>query len=239
MTHLAVRRPSYRGSNFTETLPEFEAGEEGETLVTMNLREEEDIRSAVLHTIGEGTHFTVVEAGANHRALISAGNLTGWISTKTDLDQPLTKKSGMKRKMSSTIYEIVTPLNLREEEDFKSAVMGHLPAGTQFTIIEGCASRAKISVDGMIGWITAKTEIGQPMIKKLGASEMKLTNPVDNYVMKVVSGRGQAAGKDQGTMMMTTPSGRVVPVASAEGVAKPSSAKEAPKLARLACCCGS
>merc|ERR1740139_868093 len=153
-----------------------DAGDEGTVLVELNVREEEETHSAVVAQVGPGTPFTVIEAAGAHRCLISVGDLTGWISTKTDLDQPLVKKDASK---GVQLYENLVPLNLREGEDFKSGVIASLPRA------------AKIQVDGTIGWVTSKTDLNQILIKKVGeASSFKPYNLVDHYVLKSFSQKG-------------------------------------------------
>lgn len=246
MTHVAVRKTSYRMNMLTETVQDMEAGDEGHVIVAMNLREEEETHSEVIATIEVGTKFTVVEAAGNHRCLISVGNATGWISTKTDLDQPLVvldESKGVK------LYENLVPLNLREEEDFKSTVIASLPRATQFQLIEeGTYNRAKIQVDGTIGWITSKTDLNQNLIKQVGAAtSFKPGNLVDNYVLKSFSVKGKAEkDADNTSAFAKTKSGRVVEVshpthtnAPAKAAAKAPEAKSSGGLKSLACCCGS
>jgi hypothetical protein len=191
MTHLAVRSTvAVRGNRMMESLADFEVGDAGETLVAMNVRAEIEYKSDVIGTMPECCEFFVIETGANHRALVSSGNVTGWISTQTDQTQALTKKlkSGTGE---LPIYVANVQLSMREDMEFRSAVLMTLPEGSQFKLIEnGPQNRAKIFVvdeddEASIGWITAKTELDQPLIKALDDSgSMKRMKNLDTYVAK-------------------------------------------------------
>lgn len=240
----------------TETVADMMTGDKGETIMAMNVRAEIDFRSEIVGSLQEGTSFTIVETGDSHRALISAGNTTGWISTKTDLDQPLTKKiqSGQG---CLPIYENMVPLSVREDSDFKSSVVESLPEGSQFELIEeGTQHRVKILFDGVIGWITAKTNLDQPLISQVNAERVtKMSKNLDSYVVRVASqsqvtrvlsskSLGSKAERTMGRSRSTDSSdGRNTAQKSANaGFTEPSktkSAKVAPPLSKMACCCGS
>jgi len=178
-----------RGTAITETLADMDVGDHGELLVQMNVRSEIELKSEVIGSLPECCHFTVVERGTTHRALVSSGDVTGWISTKTDLDQPLTKKvkSGTG---SLPVYEAVVQLNLRECMDFKSPVLMSIPGGTQFDLIEEAEqNRVKVFVDGMIGWVTAKTDLDQPLIKELSKESVltRLSKNLESYFTRQFS----------------------------------------------------
>jgi len=177
-----------RGTALTETVPDMQVGDEGETLVAMNVRTEIDYKSEVVGLMPESCHFTVVETGANHRALVSSGNMTGWISTKTDLDQPLTKK--VKEGTGALpVWEAAVQLSMRQYMDFKSEVLMSLPEGTQFELIEhGPQNRVKVFCDGVIGWITAQSDRDHPLIKELSPDvSARLAKNLDSYVARQVS----------------------------------------------------
>lgn len=232
----------------TETVADLQVGDMGETVVAMNVRSEVDYRSEIVGSMQEGTKFVVVETGETHRALISAGNTTGWISTKTDLDQPLTirVKVGLGE---LEVHENLVQMTVREAMEFQSATVLTMPEGTQFELIEmGTQNRCKILIDDMIGWITAKTDLDQPLIKKLNTGgPTKLSKNLDTYVVR-------AASRSQVTKVLSSKSlGRGVErkvsnvrstdperPASTTNTAGPSkAAKPPPKLSKLACCCGS
>lgn len=233
-----------RGNQMTETVSDLGVGDQGETLVAMNLRSEVELKSEVVGSLAEAVFFTVVETGAPHRALISCGNASGWISTKTDLDQPLVKRTKEGRGVLP-VYEAVVLQVMREEMDFKSEEMATLPAGTPFDLIEeGPTHRVKILCDGMIGWVTARTDLDQPLIKSLqgGDGPAKMTKNLDTLIIKSVS-QAQVgkvmSNKGRGGLGMVNSksqdSSEGQSRAAAGGDAKK---KEAPKLSKLACCCG-
>lgn len=191
MTHVAVRNTAaIRGNKMMETTADMEVGDSGETLVAMNVRAEIEYKSDIIGTMPEGCQFIVIETGANHRALVSSGNVTGWISTQTDLQQALTRK--LKFGIGELpVYVSNIQLSMREDMEFKSAVLMTLPEGSQFKLIEeGPQNRVKIFVvdeddEASIGWITAKTELDQPLIKALDAPDtMKRMKNLDTYVAK-------------------------------------------------------
>merc|ERR1740123_2463770 len=110
----------------------------------MNLRAEIDFKSEIVNSIQEKILFTVVETNANHRALISAGDATGGISTKTDLDQPLCKKvqegAGV-----LPVYQALVQLGMRGDMNFKGEVEMTVTKGDEFDVIEaGPQNRVKI-----------------------------------------------------------------------------------------------
>lgn len=180
-----------RKNTLTETVANMEVGDQGITLVGMNLRAEIDFKSKVVASLKESTPFTIIETGESHRALISVGNATGWISTKTDLDQPLAKKVQSGGGFLP-VYENAVALTLREKMDFKSDILYTLPEGSQFELIEeGPQHRVKILFDGLIGWITAKTDLDQPLIQSLSMHpSTRLAKNLDTYVVtKVLSSR--------------------------------------------------
>lgn len=250
MTHVAVRKTSYRASKLTETGLHFEAGDEGETLVAMNLRGEEDVSSQVVGSLGERSRFTVIDVGANHRALISSADLTGWISTQTDLDQPLCGKLAHRQRHNELgVYEAKVSLNVRALEDFKSEVIGTIPGGVSFQLVdEGAYNRCKVLADGLVGWITTQTEVGQPLISRLDKpTEVKLTSPLDNAVANAFAKSASQKPGANDLDVYKTKSGRVVHHEEASPAKKtvpaaaiPSSdRKTPPKSSFMACCCGS
>lgn len=65
--------------------------------------------------------------------------------------------------------EALVPLNMREEQDYVSCIVAVLQQGTKFTITEvGWSSRMRVTTpSGISGWVTARAELGQPLIKKV------------------------------------------------------------------------
>jgi len=245
MTHIAVKRPSMRGNQMTETVSDMKIGDQGETLVPMNLRAEIDFRSEIIGSLPEQVLFTVVETGANHRALISSGNATGWISTKTDLDQPLCRRV-QEGSGALPVFQALVQLNMRRDMEFKSDVETVVPIREEFDLIEaGPQNRVKILYDGVIGWVSAKTDLGQPLISELTAEKVtKMTKNLDSFlvralsqaqVTKVLSSRSLGQGAER-SMSRGKSMGQETSATQAKAAgAQP---KAPPQLSKLACCCG-
>lgn len=231
----------------TETVAAMQVGDEGETVVAMNVRSEVDYKSEIVGSLQEGTKFVVVETAEANRALISAGNTTGWISTKTDLDQPLTVrvKAG---EGYLDLYENLVQVTMREDMEFKSPTVLTLTEGQQFEMIEGASqNRCKIVIDGLIGWITAKTDLDQPLIKKINlGGPPKMAKKLDTYVVrmasqaqvtKVLSSKSLGRGVERKmSNVRSTDLGSTPAPAAIGGQAK--TPKPPPKMSKLACCCG-
>jgi len=250
MTHIAVRNTaSIRGNKMTETLADLEVGDSGETLVAMNVRAEIEYKSDIIGTMPECCQFVVIETGANHRALVSSGNVTGWISTQTDRSQALTKKlkSGTGE---LPVYVTNVQLSMRQDMEFKSTVVMTLPEGSQFKLIEhGPQNRVKIFVvdeddEASIGWITSKTELDQPLIKSLDAPDTtKRMKNLDTYVAKQLSksevkrvmshGPGGMGEQVMGKVRSQRSNLGSLPKEAEKVKAPP------PKLSKCAWCCGS
>jgi len=249
MTHIAVRNTaSIRGNKMTEIIQDFEVGDFGETLVAMNVRAETEYKSDVIGTMPEICKFTVIETGANHRALVSSGNVTGWISTQTDRSQPLAKKvkSGTGE---LPVYVTNMQLSMKEDMEFKSTEVMSLPAGSQFKLIEEAPqNRVKIFVvdeddEASIGWITSKTDLGQHLIKALDAPEtMKRMKNLDTYVAKQLTKSEVKRVMSHGGGLGEPTMGKVRSQRSTLGAPPKEEQKvkaPAPKLGMCAWCCGS
>jgi len=250
MTHVAVRNTaSIRGNKMTETIADLEVGDFGETLVAMNVRAEIEYKSDVIGTMPGTCRFVVIETGANHRALISCGNVTGWISTQTDQSQPLTRK----RKSGTgelPVYVTTVQLTMKEDMEFQSTEVMTLPAGSQFKLIEeGAQNRFKIFVvdeddEASIGWVTSKTDLGQHMVKPLDAPETrKRMKNLDNYVAKQLTKSEVKRVMSHGGGLGEQPMGKVRSQRSIQGGAPTMEAEKVkappPKLSKCAWCCGS
>lgn len=232
----------------TETVAAMQIGDVGETVVAMNVRSEVDYKSEIVGSMQEGTKFVVVETADANRALISAGNTTGWISTKTERDQPLTVrlKAG---EGYLDLYENLVQVTVREDMEFKSPTVLTLSEGQQFELIEeGSQNRCKIVVDGLIGWITGKSDLDHPLIKKINTGEPpKMTKKLDTYVVRMASQAqvtkvlsSKSLGRGIERKMSNTRSfdpDRVRAPADVAGQPK-KAAKPPPKMSKLACCCG-
>jgi len=248
MTHIAVRKTSYRGTQLTEGVPELNVSDQGETLVAMNVRSEVEYKSDIVGSMPECCPFKVIETADNNRVLVSSGNVTGWISTKTTLDQPLT------RKLSSgsgelPLYEAKVQLQVKEDQEFKSAVLATIDEGVQFELIEeGAQNRVKIFCDGTIGWITSKTDLGQNLIAEVGGVETKkLQKNLDSYVArqmsqsqftKVISSKSLGAGAERGVGKVRSNASNDARPGRAAAVEQLKEKAPSPKLGKLAFCCG-
>jgi len=237
-----------RGNAMTETVVALQIGDAGETVVAMNVRAEVDYKSEIVGSLQEGTRFVVVETGEGNRALVSAGNTTGWISTKTDLDQPLTVRTKAGEGYLD-LYENLVQVTMREDMEFKSPTVLTLTEGQQFELIEeGSQNRCKIVIDGMIGWITAKTDLDQPLIKKINlGGPPKMAKKLDTYVVKmasqaqvtkVLSSKSLGRGTER-KMSNLRSTNLETPSAPAAAAGQSKTAKPPPKMSKLACCCGS
>jgi len=73
-------------------------GDVGETLISMMVREGQNFDSSAIGQIDAGTPFEVLEVvSTRNRVKVAAADLVGWISVKTDLDQPLVKMKPKRR----------------------------------------------------------------------------------------------------------------------------------------------
>jgi len=246
MTHIAVRKTSYRGTGFTESVPDMGVGDQGETLVAMNVRSEAEYKSDIVGSMPEGCSFIVIETADNNRVLVSSGNVTGWISTKTNLDQPLTKKMA-----SGTgelrLFEAKVQLQVKEDQEFKSTVVATIDEGVQFEMIEeGAQNRVKIFCEGTIGWITSKTDLGQNLIVEVGAEgAQRMSKNLDTYVARQMSqsqftkvnsskSMGGGAERNMGKVRSNVSND---PRPKTVGAESPQEKAASPKLSKLAFCC--
>lgn len=183
-------------SSMTRLLPDLVVGEIAENVVSMYVHELEDNDSEIVTTMVEKTRFTVLDVGDRPtRIMISAGEITGWISTKTDQDQPLTVK--IKDAPRAVLGETVTKLQVRVEEDPKSEILVTIDIGTRFEVIEeGDQHRCKILVEGVVGWIPSKTDLDQPLIRYLSTEPGgKANKAVDTVLIRVASTVGAKMSK--------------------------------------------
>lgn len=175
-------------STMTKMLPGLDIGDTVENVIPMYVREAEEVDSAVVITLAEKTRMVVLEVGERPtRVMISAGDITGWITTATDLDQPLTVK------ISSTpeqLCEAVVKMYVRAEEDYRSEVLATMDIGDQFELIESGIdkNRCKILFEGTIGWIYTKTDQDQMLIKHLNTNaSAKGVKALDTQILKAAT----------------------------------------------------
>merc|ERR1740122_567307 len=131
--------------------------------------------------------------------------------------------------------------------NFKGDVETMVPKNEQFDVIEaGPQNRVKILYDGTIGWVTARTDQDQLLIRELTAEKVtKMTKNLDSFLVKTWSqaqvtkvlssrslGQGQERSMSRGRSMGDN-AGR--PATQAKAGGEP---KAPPKLSKLACCCG-
>jgi hypothetical protein len=169
-----VRRPSFAGSVGADHTGN--VGDEGETVINLKMKGGEDFHSDVVTELPAGTHFEVVEVGAQPvRIRVAASHHgkahVGWISKATEQGQPLVKwirkrhtsftqdqVHKLKQKLGNPddnaeglsagdICETVLAMIVREGEDFKSKAVGQMPPGTQFEVVEVSSNfRVKVLV---------------------------------------------------------------------------------------------
>lgn len=195
MVHLAVKRTSMRKSSMTETGIEFRQGDVAENICAMHVRLDEDLNSDVVGTLPEKTSFTIIEVGACNRVLISVGTTTGWVSTRTDLNQTLVMKVKEGNGLVLEQGEAMTDITIRARAELGSGKVAVLPKGTVFGIVEECPGNLlKILVDNQVGWINSKTDLGQGLIVKLGhKAPTRLTKTLDTFVVRTASSAASTA----------------------------------------------
>jgi len=194
-----------------------EVGDMCEAVMVLKVRTAQDFMSEIVGQLPVGSTFQVTEVGLNGRIKVSNDSVAGWISYKTDLDQPLIKKAPKRRNSfirnsvtSNTSQgvldaisaatqraaskgtfniqgeqlapsalprasgefavgdrgETLVDMHLRDGESFTSKVMAKLPLSTLFEVTEvGANNRIKVTVGGMNGWISAKADLGQPLVR--------------------------------------------------------------------------
>jgi len=189
MFHFAVKRTSMRKNSMTDAGVEFGQGDVAENVCALHVRHDEDLNSEIVGTLPEKESFTIIEVGACNRVLISVGTITGWITTRTDLGQPLITKVREGNGLVLEQGEAVTDITVRAEAELKSEKVGVLPKGSVFGIIEECPGNlVKILVDDQVGWINSKTDLGQGLIVMLGRrAPAKFTKTLDTFVIRTAS----------------------------------------------------
>jgi len=126
-------------------------------------------------------HNDVNASRASNLSYVSYASRT---SHKSTFSMP----SGLKRMMSSkssvrkpeqappaelvlevaTVCETISLVTVRQEESLESAILTELPRGLEIEILEiGDGRRTKIAAIGIEGWISYKTKVGEPLIKKV------------------------------------------------------------------------
>lgn len=187
MTHLTVRRASVPASVF-EASASLAVGDWCETIVPLSIREKEDYRSPPILKMEANATFTILGVGANHRVKVSNGTVTGWISSKTDLDQPLI----VKVRSSAAGDNVVTlvPVKVRKDEHYISPVVAEVPEGTQFQIVQvGANNRIKVSSSEVTGWINSKTDLNHPVIARVKGTRTRRSSSFSEYQDRLTESR--------------------------------------------------
>lgn len=118
------------GTRIYVALGELAVGQLGETLVAMNVREDESFKSKVVGRLPQSSVFEVICVGANNRIRVESGNLKGWISAKADGDRPLVRKP-------------------RKEAERKNSQVGRITSSEEMTSYASDASTTASSVPEM------------------------------------------------------------------------------------------
>jgi len=189
-----VVKPGTLPANVTKMMADLAEGDVAETVVPIYVRETEELTSEITATLPEKSKITVLEVGdTNNRAMVSCGDVTGWITTKTELDQVLFRK--LIANPDVILCQAVMKMQVREAQDMKSEVLATMDAGSEFELIErGDMNRAKILFEGTVGWITEKTDLDQPLFRIIPtAPKTKIAHKgVDAQMMRMVSNAGQS-----------------------------------------------
>eukprot|EP00408_Alexandrium_pacificum_P041361 CAMPEP_0171243196 /NCGR_PEP_ID=MMETSP0790-20130122/46157_1 /TAXON_ID=2925 /ORGANISM="Alexandrium catenella, Strain OF101" /LENGTH=275 /DNA_ID=CAMNT_0011710171 /DNA_START=29 /DNA_END=852 /DNA_ORIENTATION=- len=116
---------------------ELAPGDQGHSLVAMNVREGEAFSSEIIGRLHEGTQFEVACVGANDRIKIVSGDVVGWISTKADGERPLVQKKQEKKRNS--FYK---RLSVAKHEETVAGINGRASAVATATTLLGNQSAA-------------------------------------------------------------------------------------------------
>mmetsp|Transcript_91797 Transcript_91797/g.259194 ORF Transcript_91797/g.259194 Transcript_91797/m.259194 type:complete len:1206 (+) Transcript_91797:117-3734(+) len=152
------------------------AGDQCETVSLVTVRREEALESECLTELPIGTTCEVLQVGEGRRVKVQAGDVSGWISSRTKMNEALI----VKRKLDVQFaiedfevggqHEVKSMVTVRVAEALDSEVKTELRPGAIVKIIELGVSnkrRAKISTDDMEGWISMATKQGELLIGKV------------------------------------------------------------------------
>eukprot|EP00928_Gymnodinium_smaydae_P070396 TRINITY_DN54241_c0_g1_i1.p1 TRINITY_DN54241_c0_g1~~TRINITY_DN54241_c0_g1_i1.p1 ORF type:complete len:1135 (+),score=302.56 TRINITY_DN54241_c0_g1_i1:112-3516(+) len=187
-------------------------GDACETISVVPIRAEEALASELLATLPVGTRCQVL-ALAGARAKVSAGRLSGWVSTRRKCGEPLVRPlptpagQGMSRTAGASIdgfvigqqQETQVMLIVRESEEVDSPFVTELPSGTPVRILEfgreRWANRARIATDRCDGWVSLATKSGQLMMGKL-------SEPLQQGALRLVSNEQLVGGTSASTSLL-------------------------------------
>lgn len=162
-------------------------GAQCETISPVIVRQHESLESDVITELPIGTCFKIVEQGAlPRRSKILAGNVVGWISVKTRLNEPLVIR--VEPGFTSTVadfevdgqHEVLSTVTLRAGETLDSEVITRLEPGTILKIKElGHNNKRRGKVEAQAnsqfveGWISFSTKQGELLIGKVSDKDDK------------------------------------------------------------------
>jgi hypothetical protein len=153
------------------------AGDTCETVSRVTARKEEDISSDVVSEIQPGSTLWVLEVGENKRLRVTtkSGHIQGWISCRTQLNEPLVIKrsrdfqfvlAGFK---VNGEHQVLFDLTVRVAENRDSEPKAVIRPGTIVTILAIGVSdntrakvhgKGRVDTPGVDGWITLISKYG-------------------------------------------------------------------------------
>jgi len=219
---------SFRASSRGSTKSEDEVwvlGDQCETVSLVTMRKDEALESECVLELPIGTTCSVVGLGEGRRMKIKAGEIEGWISSRTKMNEPLIMKRRQEAQFAIDDFEVggqhevKSMVTIRTAENLDSEVKSELKPGTLVRIVElGTTNkrRAKVAAnDGVEGWISMATKQGELLIGKVtehkpeksglfGASSSKIKTILEaaragdiETIKKVVDGRGTVMSRFQ------------------------------------------
>lgn len=168
----------------------FRPGDTCETVSRVTARKEEDLTSEVVQELQPGTSLWVIQVGEKKRIKVTtkSGSVQGWISCRTQLNEPLVIKRGrdyefiLREFKIEGEHEVLFPLNVRVSEHRDSEPKAVLKPGAIVTIMAIGVSdntRAKVhgkgraDTPGVDGWIALLSKYGDPTLGPIGEGERK------------------------------------------------------------------
>lgn len=166
---------------FTVTIPSMQIGHKasansGDLKVTgtiLHLREGPGLSYPIITTLEEGDTLT------------SIGRQDDWIQVKTDnyegwVASWLTAPTNSVQTVDKIVISQVDRLNIRTEPDISSAVLGQLSTGNQATLLQESGEWAKISWNGLTGWVSTSYVTINEITKKTTENETDSTDTTEN-----------------------------------------------------------
>ncbi|MFJ7737836.1 SH3 domain-containing protein [Lysinibacillus sp. NPDC097287] len=140
---------------FTVTIPSMQIGQKasadsGDLKVTgtiLHLREGPGLSYPIITTLEEGDSLTSI-GRQDDWIQVKTGNYEGWVASW------LTAPTNSVQTVDKTVIAQVDRLNIRTEPDISSAVLGQLSTGNQATLLQESGEWAKISWNGLTGWVS-------------------------------------------------------------------------------------